>query len=357
LIHGGLVRWLHLDPKEVLDFSSNVNPFGPPKGAVKAAREALSYTHIYPDREQARLRRAFARWLGIDESAVCFGNGASDVMGAAIMAFRPGRIVTFSPTFGEYRQWGERLRVPTREIPLVAPNFAPSLGDLESTLSHGDLLVICQPNNPTGRVWTQEEMEQVLELCSRQGAILMVDECFVNLTWPPAPSAIEHLPRGNLLILRAFTKDFSAPGLRIGAALGHPDAVARIRHCLQPWPINCAGEAFATWCCENPEPFISDSRHRLAKERKYMMRNLRRLGFQPVEGDSNFILTRCPVPAWALAKELLKRRILIRTCRSFGLGDDHARLAVKDRRSNRALFNALEDALRALMDKDLEYGI
>ncbi|MCX7829054.1 MAG: histidinol-phosphate aminotransferase family protein [Thermanaerothrix sp.] len=337
-----MIYQLAAAPWKVLDFSSNVNPYGPPKGALRAARLALKRANLYPDPDHTALREAFAKWLAVKPEMTCFGNGASELIGAVMMALRPKRMVTFSPTFGEYGAWASRLGIPVLEIPMRAPCFEPPLEDLDRRLEKGDLLVICQPNNPTGRAYSDLELKAITRACHDAGAYLLADECFINLTYPPSRSIIDNgsIPAGSIA-LRAFTKDFSAPGLRVGAAVTTPETVGIVRRALQPWPLNCAGEAFATWCSLNPEPFLQESREKLAAEREYLTRSLRAMGFEPLNSSVNFILCTSPWEAKDLLNQLKPMGILIRTCESFGLGKHYVRIAVKDRKSNRTLIGAI----------------
>lgn len=347
MIHGGLIYHLGVDPSLVLDFSSNVNPYGPPEGAIQAAQRALLNAKFYPDPSHTMLKEAFSGWIGVDPRMVCFGNGASELIGAIIMAEKPKRLLAFTPTFGEYQAWAKRLAVPFEGIPLRGHAFDPPIEDLRRSIRPGDMFVICQPNNPTGRAYSGKEIRAITSACEDGRALLLVDECFINLTSPPAESIIRDgtVPE-NSLILRAFTKDFSAPGLRVGAAVASPERIVRIRQCLQPWPINCAGEAFARWCSLNPEPFLSDSRNNLASERQILSDSLEGLGFEVLPSQSNFLLCVAPLDSAILGARLRPHRILIRTCGSFQLGNRYVRLAVKDRASNLAFIKALKEVLK-----------
>lgn len=344
MIHGGMIYQLGLHPSEVLDFSSNVNPYGPPEGALSAAQAALQRTNLYPDTDQTALRKAFAKWLGVDPNMTCFGNGASDLIGAVMMALQPQRVVTFSPTFGEYGAWAARLKIPFLQIHMKAPYFEPPLEELSRQLKKGDLFIICQPNNPTGRAYSDGELKEITRACQTAGTYLLADECFINLTWPPACSIVaEGSPIPNSIALRAFTKDFSAPGLRVGAAVAEPETISLIRKALQPWPLNCAGEAFAIWCSLNPEPFLQSSREKLAAEREYLSSSLHSLGFEPLKSQVNFILSKSPCEGEVLLGLLRPRGILIRTCESFGLNRRYVRIAVKNDEANRTIIDAIKD--------------
>jgi threonine-phosphate decarboxylase len=149
--------------------------------------------------------------------------------------------------------------------------------------------------------------------------------------------------RRNTIVLRAVTKDFSAPGLRVGFAISHPDIARGIRENLQTWPLNCVGEAFAMACAGNPEPFLGTSALKIAALREKLFSDLSGLGFAPNIGHANFLLVRSDrESAGRIFERALKRSILIRKCGNFPTLDGrYFRVAVKLGRDNASLLSAL----------------
>jgi threonine-phosphate decarboxylase len=147
----------------------------------------------------------------------------------------------------------------------------------------------------------------------------------------------------NIVVLRAITKDFSAPGLRVGFTVSHPETAGSIRAQLQPWPLNCVGEAFAVACAKRPEPFLSESAHRIFLLRESMMHALRGLGYEPCPSDVNFILVKSTErSADEIYDRLLERSMLIRKCSNFSsLDGRYFRLAVRLREDQDRLFSEL----------------
>jgi threonine-phosphate decarboxylase len=153
------------------------------------------------------------------------------------------------------------------------------------------------------------------------------------------------MPEGTV-VLRAFTKDFSAPGLRLGYAVSDAGTAAALRERLQPWPVSCVAEAFGRACMEEPEPFLSRSRRRLARARETLAGELTKRGFRVCPSRANFLLARSPLPGALLAPRLEARRARIRRCGNFeGLDDGWIRFAVKDRESIRRLLPLLDEAM------------
>jgi threonine-phosphate decarboxylase len=246
--------------------------------------------------------------------------------------------------------------VPVAGHPLVPEDgFAYRADELAERVRPGDLVVLCQPNNPTGRGWSEEETKRVLQACITRGARLLLDECFLHLAWPPLPTPAASRSGAwpeEVLLLRAFTKDFAVPGLRVGYLLGERRAIAAVRAFQQSWPVNVVGEAFALACMEEGDPWLTRTRRRIALERSFLSAELAKRGFSVFSGAANFLLVRLPrndagqtvLAGSEVQRRLLPFRILLRTCTSFpGLGDDYVRLAVRRREENQRLCAALDE--------------
>lgn len=346
--HGGRIHD-HAEPGRMLDFSANINPYGPPREALKAASRALfENSRHYPDPDQKLLRTSLSEWLGFPSDHFAAGNGASDLILRTLLTLRPGRVVSVHPTFSEYAGHAALLGIPYESLPLrEEEGFSYPAEALASTVTSGDLVIVCQPNNPTGRPWELGELQRLHAVCMGRGATLMVDECFINLTWPEASSLAACPWPENFIALRAFTKDFSAPGLRVGYLIAAPDLAARVRETGQPWSLNVPGEAFAVWCCREGERFLARTRGRLGRQREKLITGMTGLGFKVYPGSANFLLVRSPGTGERLQESLLPRHILIRRCANFpGLDDRFIRVAVRTASENGRLLSALADIMK-----------
>ena len=339
-VHGGNI-YDFLKSEDIIDFSSNINPYGPPEFALKAAVDAMSIVNRYPDTEQRALKSSFASWLNVPSESLVFGNGASELVTALLSHIKPSRVLTVAPTFLGYAASASILEIPMVEIPLNS-DFSYPLREIRETFREGDLFIACQPNNPTGRAWETDELKELCSICCKSGW-LVVDECFVNLSHPKISSSLSALKSDKVITLRAITKDFSAPGLRIGFIIAENSTAECIRAKLQAWPVNSIGEAFAVACAENPEPFLGDSAKLIAAERDYLFDGLESMGFEPFRSAANYILVRSrKLDVKELHNKLLKRLLLIRMCGNFGnLNDSYFRVAVRSRVDNDKLLSAI----------------
>ena len=246
--HGGdLVAARAVWGGEVLDFSANLNPLGMPESVRQAAVGAVKEAVHYPDPLCRALSAAIARRDDVAPEQVLCGNGAADLVFRLAFSERPRRALVTAPTFSEYEEAvsAAGCRVvrhvldPERDFDLTEA----VLDDLEPGL---DLAFFCTPNNPTGRVIRRELMEAILEKCRAAGIRLVVDECFLALSDGGEEASLagylEQYP--NLLLLRAFTKSYAMPGLRLGYCLSADTALLdRLSRCAQPWSVSGPAQA------------------------------------------------------------------------------------------------------------------
>jgi len=307
---------------------------GPPPGAVAAAQAALAGIAHYPEPFARCLRFALAQRHGVDEGMVLVGNGAAEVLYLLLRLSAGHRVAIPEPGFAEYaraaRAAGARL------LPVAHDRGEPP-PDLES----GDWWVVCNPHNPTGHLFTPNEL---LAMARQTPATLLVDEAFIDLT--AAGEAGSVVPavadRPNLVVVRSLTKFYALPGLRVGYAVAPPEWVARLDAARDPWSVSQVAQAAALAALAD-EAYASRTRTWVEAERVYLAGELAKLsGYTVYPPSANFVLVCAPLPAHEIQERLGPEGILVRDCRSFaGLTAHHMRLAVRSRAENRRLVAAL----------------
>jgi threonine-phosphate decarboxylase len=331
--HGGDVlaaamRW-GLDPSAVLDFSANINPFGPPPGAVAAARVALGGVHRYPEPYARSLRATLAARHGVPPGSVLVGNGAAEVIHLLLRRAAGRRVALPVPGFAEY---GRAARaVGATVVPYTPGDTAPP---------DADLVLICNPHNPTGRLLTPR---QILAIADSTAAGILVDEAFIDLTDAgEAGSVIQGIfTRPNLTVIRSLTKFYAMPGLRVGYAIAPEAVIDEVDAVRDPWSVSPAALAGALAALQDAG-YAERVRAWVRTERPYLAAGLAALGYAVEPPSANFVLVRAPEPAHAIQERLGPRAILIRDCRTFeGLTEYHMRLAVRSRAENNRLLEAL----------------
>ena len=208
-----------------------------------------------------------------------------------------------------------------------------------------EVVFLCNPNNPTGRLIPPALLESILALCERRGGWLFVDECFLELSDGGRGTSLAPLlrPGRRLFLLRAFTKSYAMAGLRLGYCLcGEGALLERMGRQTQPWNVSVPAQA-AGLAALGEEAYLRESRALIQSERRYLREGLEALGLTVCSSQANYLLVKSPAE---LSGPLLDRGILIRDCANYrGLGPGWYRTAVRRREENRTLLNALGEIL------------
>ena len=331
----------------VLDCSANLNPLGMPPQVGEAAARAAANAAPYPDPLCRELRAAIAAHDGVAPGQVLCGGGAAELIFRLAFALRPRRALVTAPTFSEYEgALSAAGCAVTCHLLRRERNFDVDEGLLEAIGPDTELVFLCTPNNPTGRLIDQGLLLRIAEKCRGLGAVLAVDECFLPLACGGpglAPWLVEY---PNLLLLRAFTKSYAMAGLRLGYALCADTALLeRMSAGGPPWsvstPAQAAGLAALTQCPHWPEK----ARAFLEGERPALAEGLSALGLDVVPGQANYLLFRAAGTA-DLKESMLTQGVLIRSCANYhGLGEDWYRVCVGPTEQNRRLLAALSEVL------------
>lgn len=328
----------------MLDFSANINPFGPGKAVVEAAERGVRAMAHYPDSQCRELKRALAEKLQLPESMILPGNGAADLIFSLVQAKRPRRAVLTAPSFSEYAQALKAVDCGIRYYYLKEwEEFTLQEDYLELLTEEVDLIFLCSPDNPTGKVIRRKLLEQILGQCERHGICMVLDECFYEFLEQPEKATMQKFVEAhpNLFLLRAFTKMYAMPGLRLGYALCSDNVLMeRIGQVRQPWSVSTAAQAAGVAALKE-EARVQMTREYIAAQRRWMEQEFKKLGITYVPSDANYILFRSRSD---LSARLLERGILIRDCANYeGLGPGYYRVAVRLQEENEKLVEALRE--------------
>lgn len=349
LIHGGDVYSARQKMKqEPLDFSANINPMGMPPGAVRAAADALQQCTQYPDPLCRELRAALAAYEGIPAEQIVCGNGAADLIFRIVAATHPQRALLLEPTFAEYEQALRSMDCSIAYFPLQeSEGFVLPEAFLQQLTPEINLLFLCNPNNPTGRTVSPALLQEIWKRCEEAGILLVVDECFNEFLEHPEQNTLKGVLKTgtNSVILKAFTKSFAMPGLRLGYGLcGNRDLAERIFSCGQPWGVSIPAQAAGVAALQE-QGYLERMRRLIQTERRWLSENLARLGLRVFPSEANYILFRTETEI-SLRERMEQRGVLIRACGNYrGLDDRYYRIAVRGHDENERLIAALKCAL------------
>lgn len=343
-MHGGDIYSFERETgKKPLDFSENTNPYKLPLGVKQAIINHMDAFQAYPDPNCRELAGAVARYYGMKEEEILFGNGAADIIFKIAYAVKPEKALVIAPTFSEYEMSLKNLDTEIHYFNLEENSGFTLKEEIIKLIPGKDIVYICNPNNPTGRACEKELMCKIADKCEEQGAYLVVDECFMEFVKDASKySLLQEIGEyKNLIILKAFTKTFAMAGLRLGFCLSsNPELLEQIRSAGQPWSVSTVAQVAGIACCKETD-YIEKSFQEVQTERDYLIEALQELGLQTYESNANYILFQCAID---LEEGLKQYGIMIRSCSNYvGLDKTFYRVAVKRHEENERLIHALYD--------------
>ena len=251
-MHGGNIYGNEIE----YDFSVNLNPLGPPKSVQDALVAALNHVEEYPDPEYRELRRGLANYWQLAEEQIVPGNGASELIPGIIRTLSPKTCMVTAPCYSGYETALNAAAPSCRihRIPLRAEDdfTLPENICQEIARVKPNLLILTNPNNPNGKRISANRLREIVDACRTAGTVLLVDECFLALSGGDEDSLI-HCIRSEALpavVLRAFTKTFAIPGVRLGYAVCSGSLAARIRRELPEWNLSVFAQYAGTAALE-----------------------------------------------------------------------------------------------------------
>ena len=330
--------------KGMTDYSVNINPFGPGRGVIEAVREAAGLIEQYPDSRCLKLRGVLAKKLCVPDEFLIFGNGAADLIFSIVYAQKPKKAILTAPAFSEYEQ---ALRAVNCDITYYflkeEKEFSLDEGYLELLTKDTDMIFLCCPDNPSGQVVEKRLLKKILQKCQNYQIRMVLDECFYEfLEYPEATVMIEEaLWEKQLVLLRAFTKMYGMPGLRLGYAISCDDMLReKIATIRQPWSVSVLAQQAGVAALKEAEHVLR-TRKFITRERKWMEQELMRIGVCFYKSKANYILLRS---SYDLYNRLKNKGFLIRDCSNYkGLTKGYYRIAIRQREDNVRLMQAIED--------------
>ncbi len=327
-----------------LDFSVNLNSVAMPDEITEAMREGLTEIHQYPDPSQQKLREGIAAYEGISPENVICGNGASELIMAAVHAVKPRKALITAPCYAGYAVALAAEDAEIMEYPLNEnDDFSIDKGFPDHITPDTDMVFIADPNNPNGRLLAPEMKEAIIKKCSECGTALVIDECFYPLT---EAGREQRQITDQALHLRAFTKTFAIPGIRLGYMITNDaELLKQIKRHLPEWNVSRiaerTGEAAIKVLAETG--YLERSVNLIAEEREFLRGKLAELGIKTYRSDTNYLLFRS-IPD--LYDRLLEKGILVRRCSNFsGLDETYFRIAVRTHAENEELLRAFREVL------------
>jgi threonine-phosphate decarboxylase len=354
--HGGnlyaAARQTGANLSEYLDFSANINPLGIPTSVRQALAMSLDSIIHYPDTEAAMFKQAVSQHYRVPVETITAGNGAVELLYVLCHVIKPRRVLIPAPAFSEYERAARAARAEIEYFFLQSEaGFAVAIEEIISALPTVDMVFLGNPNNPTGVLVENRQIETLLAAAKECNVTVVVDESFLDFLPEDSMYTCRPLLRKypNLFILHSLTKFYAMPGLRLGFALTNPDLTGLLHLGKDPWNVNCLAQ-IAGVTALNDSDYRQQSRRLLADEINLFYQGLADIpGLKVYLPTVNFILidiTGTGMMATNLRKAMMENKVLIRDCSNYpGLSPFFIRVAIKQPKQNRLLLTVLRQAL------------
>lgn len=350
-IHGGNIykkaKELGIKEDQILDYSANISPLGIPAHIKKAMMDAIEGTINYPDPDCTALREAIGQQDGVAPDCVACGNGGADLLYRLAFGLGPKKVLLPVPAFVEYEEAmtaaGAQMVYEKMDDTFRIPeNMA------ERITEDVDLVILCNPNNPTGLLTERHQVLDILERAKKMHCRVLVDECFLEICREEEQYTVKPYLKEypNLMILKSFTKLYAIPGVRLGYLLcADKEVIDRVNRAGQAWSVSYIAQCAGVAALSHPEykEAVIDA---VEKELIYMKKELSEMPLTLYDGQANYLFFWTPGVS-DLDKRLESRGIMIRNCSNYvNLGEDYWRVAVKTHEENVILLQELRQALK-----------
>lgn len=336
--------------EEIICFGANVNPLGLSANVKSVLAQHLDIITAYPDRNYSSLRRTISTYCKIDPDYIVVGNGSTELISLLIQHRSPKHALLLGPTYSEYERELTLCGGTLSYYNLLAEtDFQLNIEDFCRHLNDSiDLLILCNPNNPTSSVIETPELEIIIKTCQKHDIFVMIDETYVEfVSSVDRVSAVSLVPKyDNLMVLRGVSKFFAAPGLRLGYGMtSNQHFLAVLKEHQNPWSLNSVG-AFAGELFLQDTDYIQKTRKLIETERTRMYLSLQKIPklhvFQPA---ANFLLVQIlkdGVTSFDVFDALIRQKLMIRDCSSFeSLNGEFIRFCIMNPSDNSQLLAAL----------------
>lgn len=347
-------EYYHIPKEEIVSFGANVNPLGLSYAVKEKLAANLDIISTYPDRNYKDLKCAISNYTGASPDHIVVGNGSTELISLLISQRKPVHALLLGPTYSEYARELSLIGGTMGYYNLQEENgFCLNIKDfLHSITEDTDLVIICNPNNPTSSALTVEDLEEIIYECEKRNIFVMIDETYVEFA--PSMSNITAIPLvnryDNFMVIRGVSKFFAAPGLRFGYGItsNHAFLTSLLEH-QNPWSLNSIG-AYAGELMLNDKDYIQKTRDLICSERDRMIHSLSKLnGAKVYDAYANFILVKIlkeNVTSFDVFEACIKEKMMIRDCSSFeSLDGEYIRFCIMSPQDNTKLLNYLKKIL------------
>lgn len=330
---------------DVIKLASNENPLGPSHAAIDVMRNSAPSVTLYPEGDAPALREAVAAHLGVPGDHLVFGNGSDEVLHLLAMTYlQPGdHTVQGDPSFAMYEIYTQQCNATPIKVPLT--DYTHNLSAmLEALTPKTRIVFIANPNNPTGTLVKQRDVEKFLDRVP-ENVLVVFDEAYDEyVDDPEKPKTLPHVLEGrNVVVLRTFSKAYALAGLRVGYGVARPEIAAILNKVRSPFNVNLIAQHAAAAAILDQD-HIAKSIALNASGRDYLYREFAKMGLEYVPSQANFVLVDIAGDSRKVFADLQAKGVIIRPGASLGL-PRHIRVTVGTQPQNERFIAALREVL------------
>lgn len=305
---------------EVIKLASNENPLGTSPKAKAAAHRAIDELMLYPDGNCFELKQALVRQFNFSEDQFLIGNGSDEILKLLAETFLNigDNIICAAPSFSEYDFVAGVMGAETRLVPVKDYRHdLPAM--LEQIDDRTKMFFVCNPNNPTGTISYQDELDELMTKIPPSVLVIFDEAYYEYVEHQQYQSGLKYLEAGypNVVILRTFSKIYGLAGLRVGYGITTPEIVELVMRVREPFNVNLMAQEAAVAALDDDEHVkLSCANNSLGKA--YLYREFDQMGFAYAPTEANFILVDVGRNCLEVFAGLLQQGVIVRTGNIFG---------------------------------------
>lgn len=330
---------------EIVDFSVNINPLGIPDLVKDYLMHINGIGNRYPDSECKQLRDLLAQKYKIHPENILCGNGADDLLYRLIFAVKPKQAVIIEPVYEEYEQALKLFDCDVRHYMLKPEDQFELNKDFRLMIKKEcDILFLCNPNNPTGKVVDRDVLMELLKICRQNNVLAVIDECFMEFLrdWKDYTLKDVAANMKHVIVIDAFTKTYALAGFRLGFCIsGNQDLLSRIYRYGQAFSVSIPAQ-LAGICALMDSEYMEKTYRLIESEREWIINELKKYGVKTYSSKTNFLLIQTNEEN--VVQKLLDKGIKVRDCSKFyGLDSSYCRVAIWNHSENLVLLQAFKE--------------
>lgn len=334
--------------RDILDFSANINPLGPPTHTQEKWNACYHEVDVYPEPSYRQARQQIASKESLDSEQVLLTNGGAEAIYLVAHMMRGKKALIVHPTFSEYEHACHQHNVQVESLFFSGDTYDQlEMHEMLRKLPHVDLIFLGRPNNPTGHMLARHSLLMILNEAQKEHTYVVIDEAFIDFVEDAAEQRMSAYINmySYLIVLRSMTKMYAIPGLRLGYILAQRHIIEQLRAGQIAWSVNGPAAHLVQHLLQQ-DSFVHQTRQWLIEEKRFLDDHLRLLNFRMSISTCNFYLLfddERPGDVAPWFTFLLERGIMARHTVNFtGLAGTCLRLAVRTRMEHEKLVGVLK---------------